>query len=176
LQRAPRPLGPSKILEIPPVSAIGVLTIGEGRVDRGLSLWDFRTMPHWPQRTNDWLKITKPGRKITKPGPGAKATKKRNRTSPATSRARRPTQRNRSDCSPCPGASQGMNGNPPKPQVALRSTLREGLPYHESSSLSYRPVDARRDRGVRSMGAWLVRVRAVLVYRQSGSMRRKLSA
>jgi hypothetical protein len=29
-------------------------------------------MPHWPQRTNDWLKITKPGA-------GAEATKKRNR-------------------------------------------------------------------------------------------------
>jgi hypothetical protein len=69
-----------------------------------------------------------------------------------------------------------MNGNPPKPQVALRSTLREGLPYHESSSLSYRPFDARRDRGVRSMGAWLVRVRAVLEHRKSSAMQRDLSA
>jgi hypothetical protein len=82
-QRAPRPLGPAKILEIPPVSAIGVSTIGKGRVDRGLSLWDFRTNARLAA-TNKCLAQSNKSRK------GGKATKKRTGACAGTGRAPSP--------------------------------------------------------------------------------------
>jgi hypothetical protein len=67
-KRAPRPLGPSKILEIPPVSAIGVSTIGKGQATAaGLSLCDLRTMPHWQRRTNVWRRVTSPAQGAKRP-------------------------------------------------------------------------------------------------------------
>jgi hypothetical protein len=47
---------------------------------------------------------------------------------------------------------------------------------YEETSLSYRPFDAHYGCGERSMGTWLVRLRALLVYRQSRSMQWGLSA
>src|SRR5262249_55480445 len=66
-----------------------VATINECHATGGLSLWDFPDNATLAAMNKCLAQNNKPGRKITKPGPGAKATKKRNRTSPVTSRARR---------------------------------------------------------------------------------------